>query len=96
MDDDPQTLGARLRAKGIQLGEGSTPTRSRKVDHNKPHYNAWERGHATDDRGMPYLDGDLNPIGLKRFRDEGFAAKAAELKARNADARVTSPAPIEE
>lgn len=84
-----ETLGARLRAKGVGLGAGTTPTRTRKVATDKPHYNAWERGIARDDRGMPYLDSNVQPIGVKQF-SEDWRHRFAERDKREAEKRLTS------
>lgn len=88
--DEGQTYGAMLREKGVGLGAGTTPTRRRRVAKDKPHYNAWERGIARDDRGMPYLDEQLNPLGVKRFAED-YRHKFAERDARIADERLTGP-----
>lgn len=52
-------LGCRLRAKGIALGAGATPTRTRRSGGEKPIYNRWENGvvgeHRPDGSFMPYL-----------------------------------------
>jgi hypothetical protein len=69
-DDDDRSYGQRLRDKGIQMSPKVTPTRTPSAPSKKEHHNSWERGKARDDRGMPYLDSNLNPIGVKRFAEE--------------------------
>lgn len=50
--------------------------------------NSWERGIAKDERGLPLLDGNLQPIPVKRYaeRRHEFDARRKEL--------ATSPDPF--
>lgn len=50
--------------------------------------NSWERGIATDERGVPLLDGNLQPIPIKRY-----AEKRHEYEARRKEL-ATSPDPF--
>lgn len=86
---EPKTYGQILREKGVTLGAGTTPTRSRKVSGSKPHYNGWERGIARDSRGMPYLDERGRQIGNKKFA-ETYRSKFAERDAQRAAERLTA------
>lgn len=70
------------KVKTVQLGSGTTPTRSRssappKVDDNS---NAWERGHVYDRPGMPYLDKHLEPIGTKEWVNKRHVFEEARDK----------------
>lgn len=53
---------------GLNVSPKATPNRVQGKP-SKPHEpnNAWERGVATDHRGMPYLREDLSPMGVKEF-----------------------------
>lgn len=55
---------------GLNISPKATPNRTPQKP-SKPHEpnNAWERGVATDHRGMPYLNSDLSPMGVKRFSE---------------------------
>lgn len=64
-----KTYGQILREKGVGVAPSATPTRSPKVAQGKPHFNGWERGVPTNDRGMPYLDEQGKVIGQKRFAE---------------------------
>ncbi len=77
---DPDSYGARLRAKGIQVN------RAGMVQHNgkppAPHrYNQWEKGIAGEDRAngtrMPFLDSSGDLIGVKPM-SEGKHRKGLE------------------
>lgn len=50
--------------------------------------NSWERGIAKDERGLPLLDGNLQPIPVKRY-----AEKRHEYEARRHEL-ATSPTPF--
>ena len=52
------------KIRTIQWSPAATPSRRNTIPPRTPN-NSWEKGTATDDRGMPLLDGNLNPIGLK-------------------------------
>jgi hypothetical protein len=53
------------RVKSITFSPYATP--SRLNPHNAPKQPdpVWERGVPTDKRGMPFLDKNLNPMGVK-------------------------------
>lgn len=54
---------------GMQVSPAATPNqRNHKPPKVTDGANAWERGIATDDRGMPYLKADLSPIGVKEWQ----------------------------
>jgi hypothetical protein len=45
--------------------------------------NSWEKGIATDHRGLPYLDGQTgNPIPIKKFADNRSKYEEAIRQAR--------------
>lgn len=55
---------------GLNISPKATPNRTQgKPSKPREPNNAWERGIATDHRGMPYLDSNLNPIGVKAFSE---------------------------
>lgn len=56
------------KVRSIQFSPACTPTRRNNVPPPPPQ-NQWEKGVATDSRGMPYLDEKLNPIGLQHLAD---------------------------
>ncbi len=60
----------RHKLRSIQFTPSCTPTRRNTIPPRTPQ-NSWERGVATDDRGMPLLDKNLSPIGLKEAADIG-------------------------
>jgi hypothetical protein len=57
---------------GLNISPAATPTRR---NNNPPTTfaakNSWERGVAKDDRGMPYLDKNLEPMPIKAFGEKG-------------------------
>ena len=57
---DPESYGAKLRAKGVQIGAGVATTVRRGTPESNSRYNGWERGLAGENRPggtfMPYLD----------------------------------------
>lgn len=63
----PDCFGCKVQT--VQLPPSATPSRKRKepTDVDKSNANAWERGIVKDDRGMPYLESNLEPIGLKEW-----------------------------
>lgn len=53
---------------GLNISPKATPNRTpQKPSKPREPNNAWERGIATDSRGMPYLNSDLSPIGVKEL-----------------------------
>ena len=83
-DTDPDSYGARLRAKGVQVHPAATPNRhNRKPPGNNARYNGWERGLAVEHRPngtvMPYLDGHGSEIGVKRMQDADMIKAKAKL-----------------
>lgn len=51
----------------VRLSDKALPTKRRSSAPPKPGSNSWERGIATDHRGVPYLDGNGSMIGVKQF-----------------------------
>lgn len=73
---------------GCRVGDGpyvapsATPTRTRRTATDaKPLGNAWERGIATDDRGLP-ICGPNGPLGVKELADDRhrIEKRLAEVK----------------
>lgn len=83
---DPNSYGAKLREKGVQVSPAGM------VRHNskppaKPRFNNWEKGRAGEDRPggtrMPYLDKTGSAIPIKKMSEGQFNRdKAALDKAR--------------
>lgn len=68
MSREGQTYGEYLRSKQISYPRKATPTRTPSLAKAAgPRHNSWEAGIPTDERGMPYLDERLMPIGNKKF-----------------------------
>lgn len=53
----------------IRISNTATPNKQLKVGTQKDPTNNWERGIATDHRGVPYLKGDGSMIGVKEFQN---------------------------
>ena len=74
MSDEDDDLRDKLRywreTGGLNVSPKASPVKRRgiKPTEHEPN-NAWERGIATDSRGMPYLNPDLSPMGVKRFSE---------------------------
>jgi len=56
----------RHKLQSIQFSPACTPTRRNTIP-PRPANNSWEKGVATNERGMPLLDKNLEPIGLKEY-----------------------------
>lgn len=56
------------KIKSIQFSPAATPSRRNSIPPkvNKDS-NSWERGIVRDDRGMPLLDENLQPVGMKEY-----------------------------
>lgn len=52
--------------QSIQLSPAATPTSRNSIAPAKPR-NSWEKGQALDRRGIPYVNKDGTPIGVKDF-----------------------------
>lgn len=72
----PGCFGCAVKAKGINLGAGATPTRR---PGGTPKFRgirqpSWEAGVTGERRAdgsfMPYVDGNLEPIGVKEMADQ--------------------------
>lgn len=57
---------AEWRARGLQVSPAATPNRRNQIPPRTPN-NSWERGIAKDARGMPLLDADYRPLGIKKY-----------------------------
>lgn len=53
-------------AGGLNISPAATPSRRNHVAPATPR-NSWERGIPVDERGMPYLDHGMSPIGQKEW-----------------------------
>lgn len=65
----------------IQLAPSATPSRNEDGRRKHPPRTpdpSWEKGIATDHRGMPYLKPDLTPMGVKEA-----AQKRSSFEAQN-------------
>lgn len=54
---------------GLNIDPRATPSRRNNNPPRRPLQNNWERGIPTDNRGMPFLGPDLQPIGQKKFTE---------------------------
>lgn len=72
----------------IQVGQAVRPKKPVKDVPIGGWNNSWERGYATDHRGMALLDGNLEPIPLKKYAENRskYDARRKEL--------ATSPNPF--
>jgi hypothetical protein len=65
--DDRQCFKHKIRS--IQWSPSATPSRRNNIEPRRPN-NSWEKGIATDNRGMPLLNPDGTHIGLQRLADK--------------------------
>lgn len=70
----------------INLSMTCTPTKTRSLAPPRGSNPAWERGKATDHRGVPYLDGKGNEIGVKQFAENRHKYEATIRRNKNAPA----------
>lgn len=75
--------------RGVQFSPACTPTRRNTIPPRTPN-NSWERGVPTDNRGMPYLDSNLNEIGQKTFAANRSTIETKVRELRNAPAPTPS------
>lgn len=79
---DPDSYGAKLRAKGVQIDAGAAKSGRRGRPSDNARYNGWERGvtgeHRPDGTFMPYLDSTGTVVRNKRM-SEGQFDKAKEV-----------------
>lgn len=70
---DPACYGCTLKEKNICLSSSATPTKKRHQPFRPIQQPSWEAGRAGEFRKdgsfMPYLDGQLNEIGVKEMAD---------------------------
>ena len=78
------------RREGVRLQPSATPNRRNNLPVQSRHDNAWERGLATDDRGMPLLREDLTPMGVKEFSERRHEIEANKARWRAEDASQAS------
>jgi hypothetical protein len=73
---DPNSYGARLRAKGICLDAGAAKSERKGKPSSNADYNGWERGvvgeHRPDGTFMPYLTGEGSPVRQKAWAEGRF------------------------
>lgn len=72
-DGTGDDFGCKIRT--IQFDPRAMPTRRNTVEPRRPDP-AWERGIPTDNRGMPWLDETLSPIGTKKFAERRHEIEA--------------------
>lgn len=75
------------KIRTIQWSPSCTPSRRNTIPPKAPN-NAWERGIAKDERGMPLLDSNCEPIGLKEM-----ANKRGHYERQLRDLKNTPPTP---
>jgi hypothetical protein len=83
-DSDPDSYGAKLRAKGVQVSPAGMARHNGKTPSSNAQYNGWERGIAHESRPggtqMPYLNGDGAAIPIKTFTEK--RSKFEEIRKR--------------
>lgn len=72
---------ASWRGSGSLVSPAATPSRRNQLGGRAPS-NSWERGKAESRPGMPYLDGNLNPIPIKRYSEQRHQLTESRLKLR--------------
>lgn len=72
---------ASWRVSGALVSPAATPNRRSQLGGRAPK-NSWERGVAESRPGMPYLDGNLNPIPIKRYGEQRHQIQESRLKLR--------------
>jgi hypothetical protein len=72
----------RHKLRSIQFTPSCTPTRRNTIPPRTPQ-NSWERGVATDNRGMPLLDSNMEPIGLKELANNRSTIEGALKDLKN-------------
>lgn len=77
----PGCYGCELQAKNLTLSSAATPTRGRHQPFRPITQPSWEAGvageHRVDGAFMPYLDRNLEPIGVKEMADNRRQLEAA-------------------
>lgn len=79
-NDDPECYGCQLKAKNLSLSPAAVPTRNRRQPFRPMVQPSWEAGTTGETRAgggfMPYLDKNLNPIGVKEMADNRRSLEA--------------------
>lgn len=77
---DAECYGCRLKEKNISYSSAATPTRGRRQPFRPIQQPSWEAGVAGETRPdgsfMPYLDKNLNEIGVKEMADNRQSLEA--------------------
>ena len=77
---DPECYGCQLKAKNLTLSSVATPTRGRHQPFRPMQEPSWEKGQTGETRVdgsfMPYLDKNLEPIGVKEMADNRSSLEA--------------------
>lgn len=77
----PGCYGCELQAKNLTFSSAATPTRGRRQPFRPIQQPSWEAGVAgerrVDGAFMPYLDSNLEPIGVKEMADNRTKFEAA-------------------
>lgn len=87
---DPDSYGAKLRAKGVQIDAGAAKSQRRGTPSSNAAYNGWERGITGEDRPdgtfMPYLDSKGDVVRTKAMSSGKFDKAKKDLQAKRAHA----------
>lgn len=84
------TMCFKHKIRTIQWSPACTPTRRNNIPPRAPS-NSWEKGIATDDRGMPLLGKGGSPIGLKERASRRGEIDSHLRDLRNAPRTPTPP-----
>jgi hypothetical protein len=87
---DPESYGAKLRAKGVQIDAGTAKSTRKGTPDSNARYNGWERGVVGEDRPggtfMPYLNGHGDSVRNKAFAEGKYDKAKSALAALRSSA----------
>jgi len=90
MEHPSEVDGCRTcKYRTISISNAATPTKTLRLGTQKDPSNNWERGIATDHRGVPYLNASGSPIGVKEFQNNRSTYEQAIRDNRNAQPATT-------
>lgn len=86
--EHPESVSGCVTCKfrSIQISPAATPnrTQARRAAHPpRTPNNSWEKGIATDERGMPLLGKDAEPIGVKQYAEQRRPIEERRRQLRN-------------